>query len=45
MKPLPIDAEVSDECWDPEDNPEEAENEAFNTLMVKMLSDLGVNNP
>lgn len=45
MKPSLVDAEVSDECWDPEDDPEEVSNEAFNTLMVKMLSDLGDDDP
>lgn len=41
MKPSLIDAELSDKCWDPEDNPDKVENEAFHALMVEMLLDLG----
>lgn len=39
-KPSQIGGEVSDEYWDLEDDPGEAENEDFTTLMVEMLSDL-----
>lgn len=39
-KPSQLDGEDSDELWDPEDDMEEAESEAFNLHMVQMLSDL-----
>ena len=39
-KPSPLDGEASDEQLDPEDDMEDVESEAFNALMVKMLSDL-----
>ena len=34
-KPSPLDGEASDEHWDPRDDVEEAESEAFNTQKVK----------
>ena len=39
-KPSLLDGEASDELWDPGDDFEEAESEAFNMRMVQMLSDV-----
>ncbi|KAH8979450.1 hypothetical protein EDB86DRAFT_641060 [Lactarius hatsudake] len=44
-KPSPLDGEASDEHWDPEDDMEEVESEAFNARMIQMLSDLQDDDP
>ena len=44
-KPSPLDGEASDEHWDSGDDMEEAESEAFNQRMVKMLLELQDNDP
>ncbi|KAH9049187.1 hypothetical protein EDB83DRAFT_2522725 [Lactarius deliciosus] len=44
-KPSPFDGEASDEHWDPEDDMEEVESEAFNAHMIQMLSDLQDDDP
>src|SRR6266702_8256599 len=44
-KPSPFDGEASDEHWDPGEDMEGIESEAFNVCMIQMLLDLQDDDP